>query len=165
MKLSNRLGVLGALLAIALLGGVTWVYAQEGAEIYACYNNHSGEVKIVGRDDVCKRNETRLEWNIMGRPGPPGVLGFYTVHNSGEILPQQAADVDVLCNDGDTATGATWSPASPPSVTETMQYQGSAMFRDEGTDNPYGWRMRFKNGHESETLGVNVRVVCAHMAP
>ena len=74
MKLSNRFVVV-IVLAIVLVGGVTWAFALDGNTIYACVNNSSGEIKIVGSSDDCKKNETSSSWNIVGPQGPPGPQG------------------------------------------------------------------------------------------
>jgi hypothetical protein len=43
--------------------------------IYACVNNSSGTIKIVGANDTCKNNETKLQWNTEGPQGPAGPTG------------------------------------------------------------------------------------------
>jgi hypothetical protein len=73
MKLSNRFIMVGAVLALVLASGVTWVFAQ-GGEIHACVNP-AGQIRIVGDPADCKSQETRLTWNIIGPPGPKGDKG------------------------------------------------------------------------------------------
>jgi hypothetical protein len=74
MKLSNRFVVV-IVLAIVLVGGVTWAFASDGNTIHACVNKSSGEIKIVDSSDDCKNNEQYLEWTIVGPQGPPGPQG------------------------------------------------------------------------------------------
>ena len=74
MKISNRFVVV-VVLAIVLVGGVTWAFASDGNTIHACVNKSSGEIKIVDSSDDCKDNEQYLEWTIVGPQGPPGPQG------------------------------------------------------------------------------------------
>jgi hypothetical protein len=82
MNFSNRFIVISVVLAVVLVGGAAWAYAN-GGTIRACYNNNSGEVKIVESSDDCKNNETFLEWNSTGPQGEPGPAG-----PQGETGPQ-----------------------------------------------------------------------------
>lgn len=79
MRLSSRFVAIGVALAILLPGVATWALAQGGGgTIYACVNDHSGEVKIVGADDPCGPNETPRSWSVVGQQGeqgPPGETG------------------------------------------------------------------------------------------
>ena len=38
-------------------------------------NGRLGQVRIVGPNDRCLRNETKIEWNITGPQGPQGIQG------------------------------------------------------------------------------------------
>lgn len=73
MKLSSRFVVVGAVLALVLASGATWVFAH-GGKIHACVNP-AGQIRIVGGPASCRPKETLLQWNIMGPPGPPGPEG------------------------------------------------------------------------------------------
>lgn len=62
--------VLTLLLAVAAMAA----FAQdENPTYYACVNNSSGTIFIVGAETTCKTNEYRIVWNMQGPPGPPGV--------------------------------------------------------------------------------------------
>src|SRR3990172_1289184 len=67
------------LLVVALLGvaltAVAYAHGSDLALIHACVNNNSGEIKIVGANETCRQNETPLDWNIQGPPGPQGIQG------------------------------------------------------------------------------------------
>jgi hypothetical protein len=43
--------------------------------IHSCVKNN-GDITIVGATDTCKNNETALDWNAQGVPGPAGVSGY-----------------------------------------------------------------------------------------
>ena len=50
--------------------------AQGGANaVHACVTKIIGTVRIVPAEEVCKTNESRLDWNIEGPAGPQGVPG------------------------------------------------------------------------------------------
>jgi hypothetical protein len=51
---------------------------DDGQVIHACYKSDTpgnGQVRIVGSADVCKSNETSIEWNMTGPTGPAGPPG------------------------------------------------------------------------------------------
>ena len=63
---------------LALAAGIaTAVNAHGGdaAQIHSCVNDNSGEIKIIGEDDNCKKNQTALDWNVVGIQGPQGIQG------------------------------------------------------------------------------------------
>jgi hypothetical protein len=72
---------LGATVAAAVLGGATYVQAQQSSSdvIKACVNRNSGLVRIVHSNSCASPSENFVTWNQQGPAGAPGVLGFYTV--------------------------------------------------------------------------------------
>lgn len=46
-----------------------------GGKIRACVNKGNGNVRIVDRDDDCRRNERFVTWNRRGPQGPMGPAG------------------------------------------------------------------------------------------
>lgn len=70
----KRLWVLGvALFVSAALEPNDAAHAAN--QIYACVNNSSGEIKLLGQDTACKNNETLVAWNVVGPAGPTGPQG------------------------------------------------------------------------------------------
>jgi microcystin-dependent protein len=78
MKFSNKLVViLVAVLAISLVGGATWAFAQASGEIAACVDV-KGKVSNLGFDENVSCNpdkETKITWSVTGPQGEPGVMG------------------------------------------------------------------------------------------
>ena len=82
---------LGRILVTALLatlafgsGSAIAAYAnQPASEIYACVNNSSGTIKVIGATGTCGTNEIRLVWNTQGPQGLQGPQGI-----QGPIGPQ-----------------------------------------------------------------------------
>ena len=68
-----------AILAIGLLvGGIATLVSAHGGDttlIHSCVQKSNGGVRIVGANDICKVNETSLDWNIVGPAGSPGPTG------------------------------------------------------------------------------------------
>ena len=70
-----------ALVATLAFGAGSAVAAYAGAspgEIYACVNNGSGTIKVIGVTATCASNEIKLQWNTQGPQGdpvPPGPKG------------------------------------------------------------------------------------------
>ncbi len=79
MKFSNRLVVmLGAVLAIVLVGGAAWAMAQASGQIAACVDNDKGKVSTLGFEEnvSCDPDkETKITWSMMGPEGPQGEPG------------------------------------------------------------------------------------------
>lgn len=66
------------LLGIALLTvmGTTIVQADATpTTYYACVNNSSGTIHMIGATDSCKGNEQEISWNQVGPTGPAGPAG------------------------------------------------------------------------------------------
>ena len=70
---------IAAIVIVALAGAlVTTQIGAHGGDpdlIHSCINNASGEVKIIGPDDTCKKNWTAVDWSTSGAPGEPGPAG------------------------------------------------------------------------------------------
>ena len=64
-------------LAAALVGTTTLALAAAttAGVIYACVNNSSGTIHIVGDTATCSQNEVQLSWNTQGSQGPSGPTG------------------------------------------------------------------------------------------
>jgi hypothetical protein len=63
---------LGALVAGALVGGIA--FAAADGQIHACAKKGNGALYLAGAKG-CQANDTALDWNIQGPPGPPGPPG------------------------------------------------------------------------------------------
>ena len=65
-------------LALALVGGsaITFAAAASTGVIYACVNNSSGTIHVVGGADTCSMNEVALAWNQQGPKGDAGPQGL-----------------------------------------------------------------------------------------
>ncbi len=68
-----------ALAAIALGGSfgasiAAWAN-DDGAVISGCYANQTGALRVVTDDDQCRPEETGVQWNQQGPPGPVGAPG------------------------------------------------------------------------------------------
>ena len=65
--------VVGMALAV-LVAAATWAGAQgDGVMYYACVNNSSGTIHMVGPADTCGGNEQLVTWNSEGPQGIPGL--------------------------------------------------------------------------------------------
>lgn len=97
-------------LALAVLGVASIAYATiPGADgvINGCYKKSGGTLRVI--DDAapgCGSNETSLDWNVRGTPGPQGPQG-----------PQGAAGTQlgsaskiVVLRDDEAGNAAGWNP-------------------------------------------------------
>src|SRR3954464_15055091 len=66
--------------ALALAGG-TMLVAHAGtgttraATIHACAKLPDGQLRTIGANKACKKNERVLDWNVQGPKGDPGADG------------------------------------------------------------------------------------------
>ena len=63
------------LVASIFAGSVILANAVTSGVIYACVNNGSGAIKIVGANDTCANNWTMVSWNQQGPSGSVGPTG------------------------------------------------------------------------------------------
>jgi type VI secretion system secreted protein Hcp len=69
-------GALIGILVIAAIFGVSKVWAEDNNTIfYACVNNNSGTIKMVGENKNCSGNEVKISWNQVGPKGDTGATG------------------------------------------------------------------------------------------
>ena len=66
--------VAAAALSLLCLSGTARAQSSPSV-LYACLNPGNGLVRVVGDTEVCKSTETRLQWNVVGEPGPVGPAG------------------------------------------------------------------------------------------
>ncbi len=80
MRLRRRRVLLVALPLLALVAGVA-LAAQPSARrptnavINACAKKGSGQIRVVRPGAGCRKNESRLSWNVQGPAGPRGAAG------------------------------------------------------------------------------------------
>lgn len=81
--------ILSFLAGILLTSAVSFVYAHGGDLnlIHACVRTNNGSLRIIGANDDCNANETNLDWNIQGPPGPTGSPGPVGPPGAGNGLP------------------------------------------------------------------------------
>lgn len=78
--------LVGVILALLLVVGVTWAMAQtEVTQYHACVNNASGTIHIMNSpDETCNNNEELIVWDRSGAPGPPGPPGVSQAYVTGK---------------------------------------------------------------------------------
>jgi hypothetical protein len=77
------------IMALATVAAPGTAQAQDPAPLlYACVNNSSGEVKMVGAEATCRGNSTKVNWSIEGPA--PGTLSSHSVHernlDTGDVI-------------------------------------------------------------------------------
>jgi formylglycine-generating enzyme required for sulfatase activity len=88
----TRLLVVVGLAVAVLVIAATWAWAQgDGVMYYACVNNASGTIHMVGAGETCANNEELVAWNSEGPQGIPG-LACWDVNGDG--LQDTAEDVN-----------------------------------------------------------------------
>ena len=73
-----RIGVgaaAGAFFGASVAFGVTAYAAVTTGVIRACVQHGNGQLRVIGPGATCKGQDTLLEWNAQGQPGPRGEAG------------------------------------------------------------------------------------------
>ena len=139
---------LRTLALVAVTGSVIGVLTTASAadQIYACVNNSSGTIHIVGASASCANNEIRLVWSTAGPQGPQGqagkdgadgtngidgisvtVVGSFTGNangcpNGGAIFQAAGNVLAYVCNGSNGADGAGGTRAAGPCFDHDNRY-------------------------------------------
>lgn len=74
--LGSRAGmVLTLVVGLIATSAIGFAAATTTGVIYACVNNSSGTIQIVGANDTCPKNWTVISWNQQGPRGDTGATG------------------------------------------------------------------------------------------
>ena len=76
-RLKKRLLLTAALLVVGGAAvGIAYAAIPNGGVITGCYNTGGGSLDVIDATATnCKKNETRLDWNVQGPKGDPGTNG------------------------------------------------------------------------------------------
>jgi len=74
MTVSRVTSVAAGVCAVGLATATLMAQAVDN-QIYACVQNGSQQVRIVGAADACRSTETRVVWNVVGPQGAKGDKG------------------------------------------------------------------------------------------
>lgn len=73
--MSVALGRVVPLFVLSLLLTASFALAADPAVLEACVNPGNGNLRLVDALVACRSNETRVQWNLAGSPGPAGPAG------------------------------------------------------------------------------------------
>jgi hypothetical protein len=94
MSKSRWIAGLLALLGVAL-GGVAWAAIPDtGGVIHGCYRNVGGDLRVI--DDAqgrCRNNETDLNWNAQGPPGPSGSSHAFEAKSAVAVVQETGTSI------------------------------------------------------------------------
>lgn len=168
---ARRAGIAGfALLALVLLTvPIALRAANTPAVLEACINPGNGGMRLVDASEACHNNETRVQWNVEGPPGPQGPPGpssggppfvwictpahlpnaggnarddVYVFNGSGTTAN---IAVNILDRDGNNLTGVT-IPGSVPSRTYPGEAGASTVILAAGHTRDLDWVMPTTGG-------------------
>jgi hypothetical protein len=168
--------LLFAALVLGFLGGqagsIVSAHGGETSRIHACFNNHSGEIKIIDADGACQNGFSPLDWDIQGPPGPqgnPGISELEVVWIS-ELFEGEGT-IAVNCPEGKKAMGGGADAIGPgsllssrpigPDITGLVD-TGEGIIAPNGTSTmPTGWQASGTGG----VLAITAYAICAHVEP
>jgi hypothetical protein len=91
--------VMGALAVAGLaLGGIAYASIPDGSGvIHGCYGNSNGQLRVIDdAQQTCKNQETPLDWNAQGPPGPSGLSHAYQASDPNLIGPLSSTPNQIL---------------------------------------------------------------------
>jgi hypothetical protein len=103
MNVKRSLAVLCVAVAYSLIIDTPVLFAQD--VVYACASTSTGAVRVVFAGSECKSNESPLQWNVAGQPGPTGPAG--------PAGPQGAPGEESVMTVGTSAVNTTRSVTVP----------------------------------------------------
>ena len=160
----KHLGRAGLAMALTLgflvgISAFAFAHGSEDNVIHACYRTErgSGQLRVVGPDQHCKKNETAIQWNMTGPQGPPGPQGpagpagpqgpqgppgpglkdLKVVEVLSDLNSDNTKTVLALCPDGMQAIGGGAALSAPDNVAIQM-----TDFYLDGSGNRAGWLAR-----------------------
>jgi hypothetical protein len=153
----NRKQTILAVLVTALFVlaiGATWVVAgDDNVEYFACVNNSSGTIQMVGPEDTCNYNEQLVRWNQEGPAGPPGQSWYdaqVTYRYHGFWARPGSSGYTITCLSGETLLSAGYQfPYTSVTPRYSFPWYNTWYL---GIDNPY-----------SSNIWVSVYSACAKL--
>jgi hypothetical protein len=102
-----------------MVGSVASAHGGNTALIHACVHDDTGDVRIVGANQGCRRTESPLHWNKRGRRGPRGPAGATGATGAEGATGPQGPQGDTGPRGFDGATGATGSTGATGATGDT----------------------------------------------
>jgi hypothetical protein len=151
---------LAVVLALSVgIGVSSGAIPSGGGKIYGCFAKSGGAVRVIdkAKQQKCKSNEQKLNWNQQGQkgdtgpqgakgpkgdPGPTGnaaALKARAVRESTTIAAGDTFRFDIRCAPGEVASGG---GVSPNGEIARVLFDGAILAAD-GT--PVGWSAGFRN--------------------
>ena len=82
-------------LIVAAGGAAYATIPDSGGKIHGCIGKSNGNLRVVESAGDCRTNESALEWNRQGPPGPPGGLTTASAEEGPEISTASTSFVDL----------------------------------------------------------------------
>ena|SRR5262245_38057749 len=118
---------------VAGISAVCVIPASASAQVIRACANPAGQLRVIGADDDCRKNETLVTWNTVGQQGPPGVsklvysgsvnpngtpqeTGFTVTHTAGTGLYQLNFPAGAFSGSTGNFIIATVTPINPKNV-------------------------------------------------
>lgn len=118
---------------IVALGGVAYATIPDsGGTIHGCFGNANGNLRVVESARDCRANESALEWNRQGPPGPPGGLTTASAEEKPEVSTASRSFVDL----GGPTVNATVPPSGLVAAVVRAEIHGTFRPADPGDTFP-----------------------------
>jgi len=121
----RRILILATVIVLVMGAGIAIAQVGDDGVIYACAEEKTGELRLVGSPDDCEKKEVSVSWNQQGLPGLDGADGNIALANQvceedGASVIGFDADGDIVCQVGGATTTTTTTTTEPPTPSDEV---------------------------------------------
>jgi len=121
----RRYLILATVIVLVMGAGIAIAQVGDDGVIYACAEEKSGELRLVGSPGDCEKKEVSVSWNQQGVPGLDGTdgtdgadgniaLANQVCEEDGASVIGFDADGEIVCQFGGATTTTTTTTTEPP---------------------------------------------------
>ena len=112
----RRILILATVIVLVMGAGIAIAQVGDDGVIYACAEEKSGELRLVGNPDDCEKKEVSVSWNQQGSLA----LANQVCEQDGASVIGFDAAGDIICQVGGATTTTTTTTTEPPTPTDEV---------------------------------------------
>jgi len=124
----RRILILATVIVLVMGAGIAIAQVGDDGVIYACAEEKTGELRLVGSPDDCGKKELLVSWNQQGVPGLDGVDGVDgNIALANQVCEEDGASVigfdaagGIVCQVGGATTTTTTTTTQPPTASDEV---------------------------------------------
>jgi hypothetical protein len=112
----RRILILATVIVLVMGAGIAIAQVGDDGVIYACAEEKSGELRLVGNPDDCEKKEVSVSWN---QQGSLALANQVCGQDGASVIGFDAAG-DIICQVGGATTTTTTTTTEPPTPTDEV---------------------------------------------